>query len=164
MQNTTLTPTYHVSVKFDWKYPSKPIQTIIKEGYISLDSTDENVIAKNFIDTFISAYEVGICEVNNILLQSVKRIYTFDEWVEKYNPIKNEFEDSSFEGYTFDYTEDDQWEFVKNQNPENIWTMVDYDDTYIVISGCHWVNRESYLVTRKPVEKEDLSTEFLVIE
>ena len=90
-------------------------------------------------------------------------MYTFEEFAEKYKPIKNEFEEyGSFEGCVFDYSEDDQWEFVKKQNPENIWTMVDDDDTYIVIWGCHWVNREYYLVTEKPVEQEDKSRGFIV--
>jgi hypothetical protein len=98
----------------------------------------------------------------NIL--SLKRVKTFDEWVEKYNPVKNEFEETgSFDGCTFDYTEEDQWEFVKKQNPENVWTMVWAEDTHAIIPGFHWVNRDSYFVTEKPVAKEDLSSEFIVI-
>ena len=63
----------------------------------------------------------------------------------------------------FDYTEEDQWEFVKKQNPENVWTMVWAEDSYAIIPGFHWVNRDSYFVTEKSVEKEDLSSEYLVI-
>ena len=164
MENTTIIPTFAVEVQFNWNYPGKPIQNIVKEGYIQSERTDSELIAKEFIDTFIDVYQVGICEVSDIEILSVKRVYTFDEWVEKYKPIKNEFEEyGSFDGCVFDYSEDDQWEFVKKHNPENIWTLVNYDETFMVISGCHWVNRESYLVTEKPVEKEDLSKEFLVI-
>ena len=98
----------------------------------------------------------------NIL--SIKRVYTFDDWIQKYNPVKNEFEETgSFDGCTFDYTEEDQWEFVKNQNPENVWTMVWAEDSYAIIPGFHWVNRDSYFVTEKSVAKEDLSSEFIVI-
>ena len=38
------------------------------------------------------------------------------------------------------------------------------DDFFVIIPGCHWVNRESYFITEIPVQKEDLQTEFLVIE
>ena len=121
-------------------------------------------IYTSLTNSFIGNYEVGICEVTEMDIVSLKRVHTFDEWVEKYKPIKNQFEETSFEGCVFDYSEDDQWEFVKKQNPANIWTMVDSDDCFVIIPGCHWVNRESYFITEKPVEKEDLSTEFLVIE
>ena len=163
MENTTIIPTFKVEVEFNWNYPGQPIQNIVKEGFIQSDKTEEKLIAEQFINTFIATYEIGICEVTDMKIQSVRRVYTFEEFVEKYKPIKNEFEEyGSFEGCVFDYSEDDQWEFVKKQNPENIWTMVDDDDTYIVIWGCHWVNREYYLVTEKPVEQEDKSRGFIV--
>ena len=41
--------------------------------------------------------------------------------------------------------------------------MVYAEDSYVIIPGFHWVNRDSYFVTEKPVEKEDLSSEFIVI-
>jgi hypothetical protein len=164
MENTTIIPTFQVQVQFNWNYPGKPIQSIVKEGFIQSDKTDEKLIADKFINTFIDVYQVGICEISDIEILSVKRVYTFDEWVEKYKPIQNEFEEyGSFEGCVFDYSEDDQWEFVKNQNPDNVWTMVWADETQIIIPGFHWVNRDSYFVTELPVEKEDLSSEYLVI-
>ena len=164
MENIIIAPTYDVNVKFSWKYPGKPIINVEKQGYVQTSKTDDRLIAEEYINSFIGNYEVGICEVTEMNILSLKRVFTFDEWVEKYKPVKNQFEETSFEGCSFDYSEDDQWEFVKKQNPSNIWTMVDSDDCFVVISGCHWVNRESYFITEKPVEKEDLSTEFLVIE
>jgi hypothetical protein len=164
MENIIIAPTYDVNVKFSWKYPGKPIINVEKQGYVQTSKTDDRLIAEEYINSFIGNYEVGICEVTEMNILSLRRVFTYDEWVEKYKPLKNQFEETSFEGCSFDYSEDDQWEFVKKQNPENIWTMVDSDDCFVVISGCHWVNRESYFVTEKPVQKEDLSTEFLVIE
>ncbi len=164
MENTTIVPTYEIEVKFSWKYPGQEIKKVVKKGYIETTNTEDRLIAEEYINSFIGNYQVGICEVTEMDIVSLKRVYTFDEWVEKYKPIKNQFEDTSFEGCVFDYSEDDQWEFIKNQNPANIWTMVDSDDCFVVISGCHWVNRESYFITEIPVQKEDLQTEFLVIE
>ena len=164
MENIIIAPTYDVNVKFSWKYPGKPIINVEKQGYVQTNNTEDKLIAEEFINTFIGNYEVGICEVTEMNILSLKRIKTYDEWIEKYKPIKNEFEEyGSFEGCTFDYTEEDQWEFVKNQNPANVWTMVWAEDTHAIIPGFHWVNRDSYFVTEKSVEKEDLSSEFIVI-
>ena len=88
MENTTIIPTFAVEVQFNWNYPGKPIQNIVKEGYIQSERTDSELIAKEFIDTFIDTYQIGICEVSDIEILSVKRVYTYDEWVEKYKPIK----------------------------------------------------------------------------
>ena len=163
MENTIIAPTYEVTVRFNWKYPGKPIINKEKSGLVQTNKTEDKLIAEVFINSFINNYEVGICEVTEMNILSVEQVYTFDEWVEKYKPIKNEFEEyGSFDGCVFDYSEDDQWEFVKKQNPENIWTMVDDDDTYIVIWGCHWVNRFYYLVTEKPVEQEDKGKGYIV--
>ena len=164
MENTIIIPTYEIKVKFSWKYPGKPIRTVEKCGFFQTTKTEDKLIAEEYINTFIGVYEVGVCEVTDVQIVSLKQVKTFDEWVEKYKPIKNEFEYSSFQGCSFDYSEDDQWEFVKKQNPENVWTMVWAEDTYAIIPGFHWVNRESYFVTELPVQKEDLQTEFLVIE
>lgn len=164
MENTIIAPTYEVNVEFSWKYPGKPIINVEKQGYIQTTNTEEKLIAEEFINTFIGNYEVGICEVTEMNILSFKQVKTYDEWVEKYNPVKNEFEETgSFEGCTFDYTEEDQLNFLKKQNPANIWTMVDAEDSYVIIPGFHWVNRDCYFVTEKPVEKEDLSSEFIVI-
>jgi hypothetical protein len=164
MENTIIAPTYEVNVNFSWKYPGKPIINVEKQGYVQTTQTEDKLIAEEFINTFLGNYEIGICEVTNMSILSIKKISTFDEWVERYKPIKNEFEEyGSFSGCTFDYTEDDQWEFVKKQNPENVWTMVWAEDTHVIIPGFHWVNRDSYFVTELPVQKEDLSTEFIVI-
>jgi hypothetical protein len=164
MRNTTIVPTYFVEVKFSWRYPSKPVQTVTKSGFINSKTDDEEKIAQTFIDTFIKNYEVGVCIVNDIQVTKVKRIHTYDEWVKKYKPIKNKFEDTNtFEGCAFDYSEDKQWEFVKNQDPKNVWTLVTEGDESMIISGFHWINRDFYFVTKKEVEIKDLKTGYMVI-
>ena len=96
----------------------------------------------------------------------MEKTLTFDDWIEKYKPIKNHLSEytSSFDGYCFDYTEKEEMEFVTNHDPNNIWTMVWAEDCYAVIPGFRWVNRESYLVSEIPFSEEDLTKEYLVIE
>jgi hypothetical protein len=88
---------------------------------------------------------------------------TFDDWVAKYNPIKNHIVDhGSFDGLVFE-TYGDEVAFVASQNPNNIWTMVWAEDCYAVVPGFRWVNRENYLISTVPFTDENLHEEYLVI-
>jgi hypothetical protein len=160
MENT-ITPTFKVSVTFNWHYPSKPVQKIQKSGFISQSGTEEE-ISQSFIDTFINNYTIGICKVEDIVVDLVKRVFTIDEWIEKYNPIQNHInEDSSFGGLSFE-TYGEEVDFVSTKNPYNIWTLVYAGESYIV-PGFRWVDRESYFITEKPFTEENLQEEYLVI-
>ena len=77
----------------------------------------------------------------------------FIEWVEKYKPIKNHIdpdEDIAFETYGAEF------EFVLDQKPENVWTMVDGDEEEpVIVTGVHYVNRLKYYVTEVPHKFEE---------
>jgi hypothetical protein len=46
----------------------------------------------------------------------------------------------------------EEFEFVRQQDPARIWTLVDSDDgDCYVVSGLHFVNRVGYLISRDPV-------------
>ena len=93
----------------------------------------------------------------------MEKTLTFDDWIEKYNPIKNHIVDhGSFGGFIFE-TYDDEVAFVASQNPNNIWTMVWAEDCYAVVPGFRWVNRENYLISTVPFTDENLHEEYLVI-
>ena len=77
--------------------------------------------------------------------------YTQDAWVKTFKPIINPNNDwgsdatySAFETYGEDY------EVVKNANPNNIWTEVDGDEGTYIIAGWHFVNRIQYFITEVP--------------
>ena len=80
----------------------------------------------------------------------------YDKWVKNYKPIYNHidknasFQDETGQGYMFE-TYGDEVEFVKSQNPANIWTYGDGDDggSYIW-SGWGFVNRIGYFITENP--------------
>ena len=161
MENT-ITPTYIISVTFNWHYADKSVRKIQKGDYITSSGTEDEILEK-FLDTFIHAYTVGICKVEDIKVHRFERILTFDEWVEKYKPIKNHLdEDTSFDGCAFE-TYDEELEFVQSQNPYNIWTLVNAEDESYVVPGFCWVNRELYFVTEKPFTEENLKEHYLVI-
>lgn len=161
MENTTLVPFYFVSVEFDWHYPGKPVSTVLKEDFFQ--SSSDNV-GEEFVDTFIENFKIGVCTVSNIIIKSVERVYTYEEWVEKYKPILNEIEESStYDGYAFD-THGEENDFVISQDVSKIWTMKETADFNVIMSGYHWIDRQFYFVTEIPVAEEDKNREFHVIE
>jgi hypothetical protein len=161
MENT-ITPTYKVSVTFNWHYADNSVRKIQKGGYITESGTQDEVVQK-FLDTFMHSYIVGICKVEDVKVHRFDRILTVDEWMNKYNPIKNHIDEgTSFGGTSFE-TYDEELEFVQSQNPYNIWTLVCAEDEYYIVPGFRWVNRENYFVTEKPFTDESLHEEYLVI-
>jgi hypothetical protein len=80
----------------------------------------------------------------------MSKFYTYDAWVDTFKPIKNtisKYPDSSlihFETYG------DEYEFVKAQDPNKIWTEVDGDEGTYIVAGWHFVNRIHYYVTEEP--------------
>lgn len=161
MENT-ITPTYKVSVTFIWHYADKSKRKIQTGGYISESGTQDEVVQK-FIDTFIHKYNIGICKAENMKVHRFDRIFTIDEWTEKYNPIKNHIdENTSFDGCSFE-TYDEELEFVQSQNPHNIWTLINVGDESYIVPGFRWIDRDLYFVTEKPFIDENLHEEYLVI-
>ncbi len=81
----------------------------------------------------------------------MSKFYTYDAWVDTFNPIKNslvKYDQLHFETYGEEY------EFVKAQDPNTIWTEVDGEEGTYIVSGWHYVNRIHYYITENPWEDE----------
>ena len=81
-----------------------------------------------------------------VAIKETLRTMTFDEWCDEFKPIHNPFspdpDGTRFETYGREY------EFVRNQEYERIWTEVDAEGEYtIILNGFHVVNRLAYYVT-----------------
>lgn len=76
----------------------------------------------------------------------------YDEWVKKYKPIPHP---DSQNGYLFYETFGDDYEMVKNANPNNVWTLVQADEDLIIINHFAWVNRVNYLITEVPYDPNE---------
>jgi hypothetical protein len=76
----------------------------------------------------------------------------WDEWAEKYKPIKNPFrhdqEEVMFETYG------EELDFVRNRGNEYIWTWSQGDQCDIISAGYHFVNRLGYYITEVPWTNE----------
>ena len=88
---------------------------------------------------------------------------SLEEWEAKYKPISNHLDNNaSFQneegiGIMFE-TYGDELEFVRNQNPNTIWTYCHGDNNCSYISsGYHLFNRLGYFITAEPwAEDEDI--------
>jgi len=88
-----------------------------------------------------------------------------DKFYDKYKPIYNhirnpEYQEGQTKGneigspmYFETYGED--LEYVKKQNPNLIWTMIEGDQGMYIAQGFHWVNRWVYLVASEPFKEGD---------
>lgn len=170
---TTIKPTYKVSVSFEWNYAGQELHNITKEGLVSTNETNHDLIAGEFIRSFISNYEIGICTVKNMLINSVNRYMTFEEFEEKYKPIPNPFVDSD-DDYNngvetmlcLESYDDEEHDFVLDtleSNPQCVWTLCEEGDEEYVIAGYWRINRQAYYVTEYPVKEEDKNVMFFVI-
>jgi len=72
-------------------------------------------------------------------------------WFEQFKPITKPGTDH----IAFDTHSD--WEFLKTEAPNKIWTLVDCPDSgdAVIINGCHFVNRLEYYVTEVAHNPDD---------
>lgn len=81
---------------------------------------------------------------------------SFDDFVEKYKPVKNHLdENAAFDGTMFETFGDEVQHVVKiaNANPTRVWTFLSGDGDYIV-SGYNLVNRVGYFLTEVCAEDD----------
>lgn len=84
----------------------------------------------------------------------MSKFYTYGSWEETFKPIKNTISKYQDDSLIHFETYDEEYEFVKTQDPKHIWTEVDGDEGTYIISGLHWVNRIHYYITENPWEDE----------
>jgi hypothetical protein len=81
----------------------------------------------------------------------MSEFYTYDDWAEKFQPVKNhlvKYDQLQFETYG------EEQDYVFAQPNENVWTEVDGDDGTYIIAGKHFVNRIQYYITTNPWNDE----------
>lgn len=88
-----------------------------------------------------------------------------DKFYDKYKPIYNHIQNSEYkEGQTegnvigspmYFETYGEELEYVKKQNPNLVWTMIEGDNGMYITQGYHWVNRMAYLIATKPFKDGD---------
>ncbi len=80
---------------------------------------------------------------------------TYEQWEEKYKPVKNHLCDAPFDGFMFE-TYDEELDFVREFGAKHIWTLLDGDgNSLFIANGWHMVNRFGYFITEIPWEDGD---------
>lgn len=86
----------------------------------------------------------------------IQKEETIDDFHKKYRIIQNHLtENAPFENGLFE-TYGEELGYVYTQVPtKRVWTVIDSDGWYGIISGFHFINRLGFLVTEQEWEKED---------
>jgi hypothetical protein len=84
----------------------------------------------------------------------------WNEWEEKFKPIKNKF--SKHDELMYE-TYGEEVEYVKSIHPNFIWTYVDGDMCSLIVAGYHYVNRIGYYITENPWS-DDMDSVLLSVE
>jgi hypothetical protein len=94
-----------------------------------------------------------------VAAHEIKTRITYDEFEEKYVPIKNHLDDNaSYDGVMYE-TFGDEVQYVLSlandeHHKERVWTVIGDCNATVVLSGYHLVNRLGYIITGKPLEQE----------
>ena len=83
-----------------------------------------------------------------------------DAFIERFRPIVNHIDanasfDFGYGGCKFE-TYGEEFEYVRMQKPDCIWTLIEEDGVLFVGSGLHFVNRLGYFVSQTPTEGDEM--------
>jgi hypothetical protein len=83
---------------------------------------------------------------------------TEDDFLARFKPVPNHLDpDASFDGCMFE-TFGEELAYVKAQDRNFVWTMLDCDGQLQIESGFHFVNRVGYLIAAVPTEPDHTYT------
>lgn len=82
-----------------------------------------------------------------------------DAFIERFRPIVNYIVpnapfDFGYGGCMFE-TFGAEFEYVRAQNPDCVWTLIEEDGVLFVSSGLRFVNRLGYFVSETPVQTDE---------
>ena len=94
-----------------------------------------------------------------VAAHEIKTRITYEEFEEKYVPIKNHLDDNaSYDGVMYETFGDEVQYVLSLANDEyhktRVWTVIGDCNSTVVISGYHLVNRLGYIITGKHLEQE----------
>lgn len=75
---------------------------------------------------------------------------SYENWLVKYRPIKNHFDANAADGGCMFETYGAEFEFIRQQPADKIWTLVEDEEKLFVCEGFHYINRLGYYITEVP--------------
>lgn len=97
-------------------------------------------------------------DANNIASRQPTEM-TYEDWLEKYKPVKNPYCNAPFDGLMFETfdRELDHVHRVRENSKHSVWTLVDEDGHCFILPGYRHVNRLGYFITEVTWDDEALS-------
>jgi len=98
--------------------------------------------------------------VSELLEQKKEQADQWDEFIEKYKPIKNHLNpDAPYEGYMYE-TFGEEYKHIESSsiNPKTaikVWTVCEEDGVTFIQAGWHFVNRRGYIITELPFDNKE---------
>jgi hypothetical protein len=97
-----------------------------------------------------------------MITQTVKRLITWNEFETEFKPKRNTLtKREEYKGWLYEtYGEDDA--FVRKfaqDNPNNVWTIIDSEEGTIIECGWHYINRKGYIITELPCDGETITVQ-----
>jgi hypothetical protein len=80
----------------------------------------------------------------------MSKFYTYSNWEETFKPVPNKISKYPDDSLIHFETYGEEFEFVKAQDTNKIWTEVDGDSGTYIMAGYHFVNRIHYYITENP--------------
>lgn len=87
-----------------------------------------------------------------------------DAWDAKYQPIQNHIDTKAGDKFETYGAELDYVLSIAKTEPARVWTLVEGDDGLYITSGCHFVNRLNYFITKNPCELEYEEAPYFIYE
>lgn len=80
---------------------------------------------------------------------------SFAKFYAKYIVVKNPHDTmAGIDGCLFG-TSAEEWDAIKKQNPQHVWTVVECGNHWYIATGFHLVNRIGFLLTEQPWKREE---------
>lgn len=94
------------------------------------------------------------------MTDSISQTCEEDIFIERFRPIVNHIDanasfDFGYGGCMFE-TYGEEFEYVRMQNLDCIWTLIEEDGVLFVGSGLHIVNRLGYFISQTPVRTDEV--------
>jgi len=87
---------------------------------------------------------------------------TYEAFFDQFKPVMNPIHHTKlYDGCLFDTTRE-ELSWVNTHDPLHIWTLLDADGTFCIVSGAAFVNRLGYFVTEIARSDADMQYEIVV--
>ncbi len=117
------------------------------QGIREVDTDHVHVLRKYIMTLSPDPYGIFL---DMVLRHQAGEVLPLDDWDQTFTAVPNHFDENE----QFFETFGEELEFVRQQDPEKIWTVVEDGDYQYLMQGYHFCNRIKYVVTHEHCPEE----------